>query len=317
MALIFSRIERMWWIPLVAVFSAGETQAAGRPSPTPPAPTQPVISTPNPARPVVLPPVHTMAFPLPNGQSVQLTDLDVIFSTSVTQSSVFMPTDPNFRDPCDRRIEVRAAVSSIDLNAFELGVNFGYTPQGATSIVHGINGKANVKVGTIAMDFGVYDCTGDQCSKLGGSFASHSTVGTNIQFEIDFGQIKTGPALIYNTPLGGIFRAIMTNGMQQLARHPRVPFLPWKAMVREVIPEVGLVFFDAGRASNIAPNQAFSVLAVNPGTGICQAYRSIADVSTQTVDMTSSGALIQSRATLGSARPVQVGDIVQVRVVGQ
>ncbi len=270
-------------------------------------------TTPNPTRRAVLRPVVTKAFQLPNGAQVNLSaDLDTVFSTAVTAALSFAPTDPSDSDLCDTHIELRAAVSTLELNAFEAGVTFGYTPTGATNTVSNITGKTTVKVGTIAMDFSVWECVGQKCTAAAAVPASHLTAGVDVKLDIDFNSVTTSTSLIYNTPLGGILRAIMVDGMNRLSANPHISELNWKASVKESTPEAGMFTFDAGTNSRILPNQSFVVYAVTPTTGVCNVYHAVGYAHTTQVDPVSSVAFVDQ---ILDARGVQPGDVVMVRAV--
>lgn len=264
-----------------------------------------------PIRQVVLKPVTTKAFNLPNGSRVDLSaDLDLILRTAVAGTNVFAPLvtdggDPN--DFCGNHLEIRAGVSELMLNAFEFGLSIGYTPTGEGSGLTGLTGKTNLRVGTIAMDFSVLECTAGSCEVVAASTASSLTAGVDLSLQVDFGLVKTGPELVFNTPLGGILRGIMNKGMEQLSRSGDLSRLSWKARVREYLPETGTLTFDAGARVNLKPNQAFTVLALNPSTGVCDTFKAVARVHTTQVELGSSTAVVDR---VLDARGIRDGDVV-------
>ncbi|MGK5087551.1 hypothetical protein WDW86_08330 [Bdellovibrionota bacterium FG-2] len=295
-------------------YPQSDSYAAGKKKPTPEScNTNPGPTTPTPTRRAILLPFQTKAFQLPNGSQVNLSaDLDTVFSTAVTVGQAFSPTDPSDNDACDMHIELRAAISTLELNAFEAGVTFGYAPAGASNPVSNITGKTTVKVGTIAMDFSVRQCVGSRCSAIAAVSANHLTAGVDVKFDIDFNEVKTSTNLIYNTPLGGILRKIMNDGVKRLSADPAVANLNWKATVKESVPEAGMFIFDAGTQSRIFPNQSFVVYAVTPATGICSLFHVVGYAHTTQVDPVSSVAFVDQ---ILDPRGVQPGDIVMVRVV--
>ncbi len=313
-------------ITLGALLCSTPTWAAGKKKPSaPPAgggcstdPSQ--YTTPNPVRKVLLKPVGTKAFNMPNGSRVDLTaDLDAIFITAVANSTGFSPTDasgdPNGgNDPCGTHLEVRGAITTLELNAFEAGINFGYTPSGETATSDSLKVKSNVRVGTIAMDFSVWQCTAGVCSAVGAATSSALTAGVSLSLQIDFGSVNTSPDLVYNTPLGGILRGIMNDGLKSLSNVPRLSELTWTARVRESIPETGILIFDAGAQSRIGTNQAFTVYAPTASSGICGVFKEMARVHTTQVGTVSSTAIIDEAL---DNRGVQEGDVVMVRATGK
>jgi hypothetical protein len=284
------------------------SEAAGKKRPASPA-----YTTPDPYRPARVRPVGTKPFQLPNGSRVDLAaDLEVMLHTAVTASSRFQPADPGAgeTEPCATHLEIRGAVSTLELNVAELGLTFGYKPSGENNTITGLTGKFNVRVGTIAMDFGVWQCVGPRCTEIAAATASHLTAGVGLSLEIDFGVVQTGPSLIYNTPLGNILRSIMNDGMKQLARSPRLPRLAWTASVLEASAGDGTLVFGAGRQSGLAPDQTFEVYAVTPSVGVCEVYKTVAYVHTQRVDSVSSVAVVDQSL---DGRGVKEGDVVMVR----
>ena len=313
-------LNKMEWVllPLILALSQASAFAMGKtPVPVPTGGCTPPTgyTTPNPVRRVVLKPVGTKNFQMPNGATIDMSaDLGLMLNTSVTNSNVFSPTDGGANgtgdDICGNHIEIRAGVSTFVLNAFELGISFGYTPSGNSSVLTGVTGKANVRVGNVAMDFSVWECTAGICSAVSAVTASASTAGVEIQVELDFGTIKTGPDLIYNTPIGNALRKIMDDGMKKMATSARLSELSWSARVRESIPAAGTLIFDAGLNAHLQPNQSFAVYAVTPATGVCSVFKSIAYIHTTQIDPISSSALVDQ---VLDARAIQDGDVIMIR----
>lgn len=300
-------------VSLLALLATDQALGAAKPPAT--NPTCGVVGsakTPQPVRSAVLGPVGTKIFALPNGSANLAADLQVLMLSAVAESPTFAPMDAQTSYPCGNHIEVRAAVSSFQLDVVDFGISIGYTPNGNLGPVTGINGKAGVKVGTIAMDFSVWSCNLTGCSAIAASTSNHSVASGSLSFTLDFGMISTGPSLIINSPLANIFRAIMKDGVAKLGQSLRINDLPWQATVREVIPAVGTVVFDAGTQDRIAANQTFEVYAPTDASSAnsCNVYQAVATMHTVSVNSVSSTALIDSSL---DARGVQVGDIVMVR----
>jgi hypothetical protein len=274
----------------------------------------------NPIREVALKPVTTKAFNLPNGARVDLqADLDLMLSTAVTAAGSFAPTDQSggdggVDDPCGHRIEIRAGVSSLVLNAFELGISFGYSPSGESNTLTNLNGKTKVRVGTVAMDFSVWECTGGRCHSVDAMQANAMTAGVELELEIDFSSVTSSPALVYNTKLERVLRGVMDDGLRKLSKSARLSALSWSARVRKVVPEAGIIVFDAGANSRVGLNQGFTIYAPTPSNGACGAFEAMAYARTSQVDTVSSVALIDK---VLSSRGVKEGDLVMVRAVSQ
>ncbi|MCC7440521.1 MAG: hypothetical protein IT285_02745 [Bdellovibrionales bacterium] len=277
-------------------------------------PTEPAFTTPEPVRGVRLGTVGTRPFQLPNGSRVDLAaDLETLLLTAVASTPSLAPAEASSDDPCERRMEVRAAISTLDLNVAELGVRFGYTPSGETSTVTSVQGSLGVKIGTLAMDFSLWECERGRCTAVGASTATQATAGVELAFEIAFGEITTGPALLFNTPLGETVRKIMQKGMERLAASARIHELPWQAVVRAVNSEDGTFIFDSGARHRLKSGQTFTIYAVEDGGTSCDVFRALAHVHTVQVDTVSSVATVDR--TLGSRSP-RVGDLVMVRLAG-
>lgn len=309
---------------LPSLLTVSFANAAAKPAPTPGScgtPATPSVTIPVPARKVIVQPIATKVFQLPNGSGIDFSaDLQSILNTSVISTSAFSPVDPGGSgvvDPCQSHIEIRSAVTNFQLNVADIGVTFGYSPSGPIPIGAGtsITAKANVQIGVISMDFSVWSCSSGVCSAVAAVTADQTLAGGNLNMEIDFGMIRTAPTLIFNTPLGSVFRTIMINGMSQLSASSRMNELPWQAMVKEVTPSAGTLIFDAGTQSRILSNQAFEVYAPADTTssGVCHVFETVAYIHTVEADTVSSIAVIDQ--TMGN-RGVQVGDVVMIRTTG-
>ena len=267
----------------------------------------------NPSKPATVHPVGTKPFNLPNGAQMDLSaDLDAMFGTALNSNSSLSPAFGSVDGICDARIEVRAAVTTLELDLTEVGIKIGYHPGGSYSTSTGLSGEVKVKVGTIAMDFAVFKCQQGACNQIVSSHADHATTGTAASFGIDLGQIKIGPNLIHNTALGGIIRQIMEKGVRDLAADPRFSVLHWQANVISVSPSDGSAIIDVGVRDRLAPNQILGIYTVvNPTNGsACKSYTAFAYARTIQVDMVST--TIQVEQVL-SSKPIEVGDIVMVK----
>jgi len=205
-------------------------------------------------------------------------------------------------------------VSTLELNVAEFGLTIGYKPTGENVPVTSLNGKANVKIGTISMDVGVWQCSRGNCVELAAATANHATAGVGLSVEIDFGVVTTGPSLVANTALGPILRTILQQAVSQLSRNPRLSKLAWSATVREVSPSGDVVIFDAGTQSALEPNQAFEVYAPSVAEGSCDVYRTVAAVHSDRVDTRSTTAQVDA---LYGSRGIKAGDVVLIRETGK
>ncbi len=275
----------------------------------------PSLTTPNPVRNVVVQPIGTKVFQLPNGSAVDLSlDLQSILNTAVTSSSNFAPVVSLENNPCDSHLELRSSVTNFQLDVGDGSVSFGFSPTGSIGAITNITGKVSVQIGTISMDFSIWECISGSCSAVAASTSTHLTAGVNLSMVVDFTMVNTAPSVLYNTPIGAAIRSIMLNGMSQLAQSPRVNQLPWQARVMEVVPSAGTLIFDAGSQFQIYPNQSFEIYAPvdASSTGTCNVFQTVAYVHTIMADTVSSTASVDQ---VFSTRGVQVGDLVMIRNV--
>lgn len=315
-------------VPLISLIALSQSaEAAGKKPTTDPAPnppptcgvTPPAGSTPTPVRKVILRPVGTKTFPLPNGSEADLShELNTMFRTSAAASSSFAPVEGSGAGvedaTCDQHVEIRAELTTLELKLLELGLTIGYTPTKVNSTITNLNGTAKVEIGSIAFDFSLWNCVGSRCTALEASTSTHKTTHVDLQLGVDFGLVHTGADLVYNSSLGNTLRAILEDGVRKLSASPRVAELPWYAVVREAMPEAGVFIFDAGMQSRIQANQNFAVYASTPATGACHVYKTIAYGHTSRVDAISSTAIVDQ---VLDSRPIQEGDIVMIRAGGK
>lgn len=293
----------------------GSALAAGQ-GRTPSSSDQPAPSVARPVRPVILKSVSAKPFALPNGGSANLNhDLDLMLQTSVAETPLFSPADSRTAADCDEWVEIRAGVSTLELNVSEFGLKVGFSPSGnfdAGSVR--LEGEVDVKVGVIAMDFSAWNCARVQgqtrCSAAAATTSNHKTTTTSLGFKVNFSNIRLGPELVHNSPLGRILREIMRAGVGALASHPRAPEIGWRATVMDVSPDGNFVTFSAGERSRISPNQNFVVYAANDSSATCQVYKAVAYVKTNQVDPVSSVAHVEQ---FRDSRGVRVGDVVMVQ----
>jgi len=302
---------------ILAVFSVEARAAGSKPvSDAIGVDSAPALQTPRPYRAARLAPVSTTAFQLPNGTSVDLSsDLDAMLSTAVTTQTRFLPLEDSEGDPdCASRIELRATVSAIELNVGSVGLTFGYTPGGEIGVpVTNLTGTFDVRIGTIAMDFGLWQCSGSRCVAMAASTATHATAGVNLGLQVNFSEATTGVSFLYNSGLSQVIRSIMNDGMKRLAANPRLSKLSWYAIVREVAKDGGQILFDAGTQAGLVPGDAFEIYARTPSVGACDVYKTLAVAHAERVDTRSTTALID--AVYDGTRDIQPGDVVLVREV--
>lgn len=303
-------------LSVLLCFNTYDGSAAGK-KPNDPSqfcPSQPKDSIAIPIRPVLLRNIGTKVFVLPNGMPADFqTDLQTMLNTVLTNSAPFAASDPMSSLPCDTYLELRSAVTHFQLDVAELGISVGFSPSGSLGPISGITGKVGVKIGTIAMDFSLWQCTRGRCTSVIASSANQSTASGNLALEIDFGVIKTGPSLLFNTPVGEIMRKIMNKGISDLAASPRVHELPWRAQVKEYIPSAGIFIFDAGSQARLKVNQAFEVYAADSSAeAVCNVYKTVAYAHTSSVGAVSSVAIVDQ---LLDPRGILPGDVVMVHAV--
>lgn len=291
--------------------SSGWAAGKKRSAPTP-APASFEVAT--PVRHVVLRPVVTQPFTLPNGAAIDLTaDLHAILQTVVTETPTLAPTDfVTPPDSCTVRLEIRSNVSTVELLVSEFGLKFGYTPTGPVGGgLTGATGELNVKTGVIAMDFSIWECVGNHCVSVAAATASKKTSRTEAGIRVDFATIGTGAGFVTQTAFGAVFRDLMRQGVGQISTSARLHELAWNAMVRDYDPSTGQILFDRGASDRIKAGQDFVVYEGVPSDGRCGAFRPLAYLRTDRVDTESTLATVTQSL---DPRPIKVGDLVLVRM---
>jgi hypothetical protein len=311
---------RFPWKPLVAftlltlfllLTLPTKSRAAGRKPPQ----SAPGVSTPQPLRKVALGPVGTQAFRLPNGQQMDLSaDLNVMFHTAVTQTGLLAPVAVHGQvDLCEETLKLEAAVSTLQMEVGSGRIRVGYSPSGTETPSFGLEGSVGVKVGVIAMDFKLMKCDARDCTSIAASTAQQPFPAFSLEFNVNISDLKLGPELIYNTPMGNVLRGIMQEGMRKIvAQTSALERLGWRARVRDYDPQTGILIFDQGWESLIGENQSFTIYeSAEDAIGIgCDVYRVAAYAETTTVDPISSLAVVTETR---SPRGVKRGDLVTIR----
>jgi hypothetical protein len=288
-------------------------EASGKkPTPISPAPITPPMNIPQPYRYAVVQPVKATPFNLPNGTPIDLSLFLPGFVASAVDATPFLRTgDLPVQDPCNSHLEVRSEVTSFQMDISDINLSFGFTPGGQIGPISNINGKVGLKIGSISMHMGIYECKDGNCFSVESALASHATAGVSLSMEIDFSMIKTGPSFVYNTPVGSTLQKILTTGMAQIGASQKLSALPWSSIVRDYNNSNGTIIFDAGWSDGIANNQVFEIYAPSDAsvTGVCNAYRTVAIAHTVRVDNVSSVAQIDQFL---DSRGIQVGDVVKI-----
>jgi len=296
---------------IALIFTQSAFGAGKKPSPTDPV--GPVFSTPSPLRKVILKPVKTKPFFLPNGVRVDLQqELDAIFLTSLSEASSFAATEVSVEDPCETTIEIRPEVSTVQMDVSELNLTFGYSPAGPWVPGQSATAEFDVKVGLIAMEMSIWECSKRDCHLVYATSANQSTANSTGKIRLNFGTIRAGVDFSHHPVVQEVFRKIALDGISRLASTPRLSELSWRATVREYHPDSGILIFDQGVQSRLRPNQTFVVYAVTPETGVCDVYKPVANIHSTEVDTISTQAIIDQIRDL---RGIEVGDQVMIKNV--
>ena len=272
-------------------------------------------STPSPMRKVLVGPVGTRAFRLPNGKEMDLSaDLDVMFHTAVAQTGLLAPSVPHVQaDLCEETLKIEAAVSTLQMEVGSAKIRVGYSPTSTESPSIGLEGAVGVKVGVIAMDFKLMKCDAKDCTSIAAATAQQPFPAFSLEFNVNISDLKIGPELIYNTPMGAVLRGIMKDGMQRMVtQSTNLERLGWRAHVRDYDAQTGILIFDQGWESLIGENQTFTIYeSIDDAIGIsCNPYRVAAYAQTTTVDPISSMAVVTE---VRGPRGIKPGDLVTIR----
>ncbi|MBL7716526.1 MAG: hypothetical protein JNL01_13760 [Bdellovibrionales bacterium] len=311
----FKKSSLLTWV-VAALLGIGPAEGAGgkRPGNSTPPPAE-TPKTARPVRPVILKPVATLPFTLPGGNRIDLSnDLNQYLETAVTETGFFAPFSraQGFDvGSCDEWIEIRAALSTVELNLTQIGVRVGYSlAQGETSVVQSVSGSVKATLGLLGMDFGVYQCNRSGCMAIARTSKDQRTYSGELSFDIDFGQISTGPSLVINTPFGKVLRAAMKAGTEALAQSAESARLGWSATVREWNAEQGTLIFDQGLQAKLNEGEKFEVYAKREDTdSSCSVFKAVALVRASRVFRVSTEAQVDQ---ILDSRGIQVGDRVMI-----
>lgn len=264
-----------------------------------------------PARPVRVLSVGTLPFQLPNGERVEISqDLKTIFETTLLTHSSLRPAEFALDDPCAQWLEIRAAVTSLDLDVTEFGVRFGYTPQGAIPTVDSITGEARVKLGSLTMDLGLRLCTRNGCQVVVASSADQTLAELKVDVKVDFSLVTTGASFMTRTPMGAAFRTVFEKAVTRLEKASQLASLPWRAQVVTVDHGSGQFWINAGREQRLPVGMALDVFAPSPQGPACSVSQRVARAQVRTLTAVSSEAEILETYD----RSVRSGDVVMMGI---
>lgn len=248
---------------------------------------EPVDSQAFPVRILELRNVSASSFHLPNGNAVDMNmNLRELVDSQINQSAKFRTYQRN--TPLARHGVIDATITSLEMEIASIGLRIGYRPDGnggttdAGSGASGstpssgsggsagsgtqLTGQLTVKLGQIAMDFKIFDSdTGETYSAV---TTDQVTAGLDLSFTVDFSNVSIGPAFQFRQALSGAIRTLVSHAMQRFVAAPRMNFLPWQAIVREVDGTRKLVLFDAGLRAGVSVGNLFSVYS-SCETGSC------------------------------------------------
>jgi hypothetical protein len=271
-------------------------------------------------RDVILLPVGTTPFHIPNGQSEPQdlgADLKLLLQDAVGDSGALRAVSTEgAADSCGKYLILEAGVSILELNIAQLGLTVGYsysTDSNSFQLAK-LDGTMDVKIGNIVMDFIVWECNGKKCTQMVNSEATHLISDVDASFKVDFTQVQVGPDLIWKTPLGGILKKIMHKGIEKLAKHPNFERLYWRASVMQNYDPLltNLVFINAGASSGLKANQMFEVASVTPADSACTVYKTVGYGHTVRVDMDS--AVLQLDQVFFDPAIIKRDDVVKIHI---
>ncbi len=269
-----------------------------------------------PLRPVIVRPMVTQGFRLPNQQMIHLgLDLDSILRAAVLSSERLVPQTSELNNECGIHVELQARVTTMQFDVLQFGLSFGYTPTRLLEVDRLLQTDLDIRVGVIAIDLSLWECSLEHCVAMAAATITESPATVDWSATINLGLTMTGPRFLYSTPIGTLMRKMFTSGIRALESSAHFHALSWQARVREVRPETGDFVFDAGWQSRIERNQRFVIYAASGLTGSagsnsnCEVYDVVATARTVRVDPVSSVALIEERFGSGV---VHEGDIVMV-----
>ncbi len=227
----------------------------------------PLFHAPDPRRIVFVPPIEAGMLLLP-GNVVADISIDVrdMLLAAISTKTHFDPSDTIVEYEAGKHLELRASITDFSLSNDQMGLHLTMRPLGSLSQLVNfstLTGSVKITIGQIMMAFSLWECVNGSCVSTVASRASSHSLGSQLNFDVNFGMIQTGADFVHKTVLGNVLTKIMDRGMVALAADAIPLALPWQASLQSYDEVTGIVVFDAGNRAEIRVGDMFEIYRKN------------------------------------------------------
>jgi hypothetical protein len=249
------------------------------------------------------------AFPLPNGENVNLTsELNTLIDTTINTSRYLRTSGAN-----KSRLIISGGITALEMDILQFGIRFGWNKGGAIPIsgMPNVSGEVDFHLNLLEMDFKIYDRLTGQAYVA--NYTNQEMSNLNINVHANISELQLAIDIIQKTGIAEAVRVATTDIMAKLENDSKFDLIPWEAEVLGVDSENGKLTFNAGSANGVRATDVYSVYsACGPTIGDDGCFsRLLADIK-----VTSATSLFSEAAGFNAADSVQnvhAGDKVYVK----
>ncbi|MBI2606151.1 MAG: hypothetical protein HYW49_08740 [Deltaproteobacteria bacterium] len=251
-----------------------------------------------PVRTVSVGRIYDTGFKLPDGRNqVNMQQaLPILLATQIADGSDKIRVAALGGTPA--RYVISGGVTSFVAEVADFGVTFGYKPgtgDVGNGSLQGANGKVDVRIGELEMDFHVVDTSVTPNVVVVAKFASARDLGVKLEATMDFGDIDLGARFVYDSPVTKFFRRALKKIVERMSEDPQTNFrMDWEAALTRVDFDLKRVFFEAGLRDGIEPRNVFTVYDGDRRIGEIRVERAELDQSSAFFKDDADGRLLKS-----------------------
>lgn len=285
----------------------------GKPPKEPEVPSAPTFQQAKPYRLVELARVIAPVFPIPNGQSVNITpELNTLIDTTINASRYIRTVESKGQS----RLIITGGITALEMDVLQLGITIGWNKGGIIPVpgMPNASGEVDFRLHTLSMDFKIYDRLTGQTYLA--SYTDEELSDLKIQVRTDISNIQVAIDLLYKTGMSEAIRIATSDIMNRLEANPQFDYLPWVMEVLGVDRDTGRLSFNAGSAAGVRVNDVYSIYSACINLEDINCYQHfVADVKTSNVGAFFSDA--SAFTTADSVTNVRAGDHVYVKPLVQ
>ncbi len=251
-----------------------------------------------PVRTVSVGRIYDTGFKLPDGRTqVNMQQaLPILLATQIADGSDKIRVAALGSAPS--RYVISGGVTSFVAEVADFGVTFGYKPgtgDVGNGSLQGANGKVDVRIGELEMDFHIVDTSVTPNVIVVAKFAAARDLGVQLEASMDFGDIDLGARFVYDSPVTKFFRRALKKIVERMSADPQTNFrMDWEATLTRVDFNLKRVFFGAGLRDGIEPRNVFTVYDGNRRMGEIRVERAEIDESSAFFKDDADGRLLES-----------------------